>query len=92
MPGKKKKQTDANEPDGAFLLKVVMYMILASFWLKFPEPVEFFYVGLYGVPVGLFIGLAVASRDRFQIDRKIEYVVLIVMTVVTFFLPSGILL
>ncbi|OGL33164.1 hypothetical protein A3F64_02965 [Candidatus Saccharibacteria bacterium RIFCSPHIGHO2_12_FULL_42_8] len=80
------------ETDSAFLLKVVMYIILASIWLKFDTPIDLGFTGLYGIPVGLFIGLIVASQDKFQIDRKIEYVLLIVMTIVTYFVPAGIVL
>ena len=80
------------ETDSAFLLKIVMYIILASVCIKFQEPLDLFVVGISGVPIGLFIGLIVARQDRFQIDRKIEYVVLIVMTIVTYFIPAGIVL
>ena len=80
------------ETDSAFLLKVVMYVILASIWLKFDTPIDLGFTGLYGVPIGLFIGLIVASQDKFQIDRKIEYVLLIVITIVTYFVPAGIVL
>lgn len=91
MPRRNTKNTD-QETDSAFLLKVVMYIILASIWLKFDTPIDLGFTGLYGIPVGLFIGLIVASQDKFQIDRKIEYVLLIVMTIVTYFVPAGIVL
>lgn len=91
MSRKNTKNTE-QETDSAFLLKVVMYIILASIWLKFDTPIDLGFTGLYGIPVGLFIGLIVASQDKFQIDRKIEYVLLIVMTIVTYFVPAGIVL
>lgn len=91
MSRKNTKNTE-QETDSAFLLKVVMYIILASIWLKFDTPIDLGFTGLHGIPVGLFIGLIVASQDKFQIDRKIEYVLLIVMTIVTYFVPAGIVL
>jgi len=91
MP-KKNKNNVEDETDSTFLLKIVLYVILASIWIKFQTPIDLGFTALYGVPVGLFIGLIVASQDRFQIDRKIEYVLLIVMTVVTYFVPAGIVL
>ncbi|MBI3494375.1 hypothetical protein HY004_00115 [Candidatus Saccharibacteria bacterium] len=89
---KKKINILPEEKDSAFLLKIVMYIILASVWIKFQEPLDLFVVGISGVPIGLFVGLIVARQDRFQIDRKIEYVVLIVMTIVTYFIPAGIVI
>lgn len=92
MKSQKNKKFLPDETDGAFLLKIVMYIILASVWIKFQEPIDLGFIGLQGIPIGLFVGLLVASHDRFQIDRKIEYVVLIVMTIVTYFIPAGIVL
>lgn len=89
---KKNKKSSENETDGEFLLKIVMYVLLASFWIKFGEPIDAGIIPLGGLPVGLFIGLLIASHERFQIDRKIEYVVLIVITIVTYFLPAGIVI
>ncbi len=91
MPKKNKKNAE-EEADSTFLLKIVLYVILASIWIKFQTPIDIGFTELYGVPIGLFIGLIVASQDRFQIDRKIEYVLLIVMTIVTYFVPAGIVL
>ncbi len=91
MPRKNTKNNE-QETDSAFLLKVVMYIILASVWIKFQTPIDIGFTAIYGIPVGLFIGLIVASQDKFQIDRKIEYVLLIVMTIVTYFVPAGIVL
>lgn len=91
MPSKKSKKNE-QEPDSTFLLKIVLYVILASVWIKFQTPIDIGFTELYGVPVGLMIGLLVARHDRFQIDRKIEYVLLIVMTILTYFIPAGIIL
>lgn len=82
----------ANQPDSVFILKLVLYVVLGTFWLKFSQP---FIVGgfmISGVPLGLMMGLFFASRDRFQVDRKIEYAVLFVVTVVSYFVPAGILI
>ena len=89
---KRNKKSSENETDGEFLLKIVMYVLLASFWIKFSEPIDAGVIPLGGIPVGLLIGLLIASHERFQIDRKIEYVVLIVITIVTYFLPAGIVI
>jgi len=89
---KRKKQTLTVEPDSKFFLKLVLYVILGSFWLKFQHPVQLGGFLFNGFPLGLLIGLVFASHDHFQIDRKIEYAVLIIVTIVTFFLPAGIVI
>ena len=87
----KKQTNEQTESDGAYFLKLVLYIILGTLWIKFSEPVELFGLIINGFPLGLFVGLFFASHDHFQIDRKIEYAILIVMTIVTYFLPAGII-
>ncbi|MDQ3094177.1 MAG: hypothetical protein M3Q70_03325 [bacterium] len=74
------------ETDSEYFLKLTMYMILGAQWLrieKFPE-------WQIPIPYGLLIGFWFASRDHFQIDRKIEYAILLTATMVGFWLPIGI--
>ena len=87
MPAKKKKTTKTTESDGAYFLKLVLYVIVGSIWLKFTEPIMIGSFQLYGLPAGLVLGLIFASHDRFQIDRKIEYAVLIIVAIVSFIVP-----
>ena len=78
--------------DATYFLKIVLYIILGSFWIKFSSP---FYIGSFvvnGFPLGLLTGLVFASHDHFQVDRKIEYAILVIVTIVTFFLPAGIVI
>ena len=88
---KTKKQT-SGEPDSLYFLKLVLYVVLGSFWLKFAVPLPIGDFLIHGFPLGLIVGLIFASHDHFQIDRKIEYAVLIIVTIVTFFMPAGIIL
>lgn len=89
MP-KKTKTSRTVEKDSTYFLKLVIYVILGSFWLKFASPLHIGDATLNGLPIGLLIGLIFASHDHFQVDRKIEYAILIVMTVLSYFLPAGI--
>lgn len=89
MPKKTKTPT---ESDSTYLLKIVLYIILGSFWLRFSDPLLLGPVVLQGVPIGLFIGLLFARHDHFQTDRKVEYPLLIVVAVVSYFFDSGIVL
>jgi hypothetical protein len=87
-----KKTPPQQERDSTYFLKLVLYVIIGSFWLRFANPWTIGYVTLNGFPMGLLLGLLFASHDHFQIDRKIEYAILIIVTIITFFLPAGIVL
>jgi hypothetical protein len=88
MPTKKKhnKKSPA-EPDSVYFLKLILYVILGLTWLKFAEPVMIGDFTLFGLPLGFVLGLILASHDHFQIDRKIEYAILIITVVVGFVIP-----
>jgi hypothetical protein len=73
--------------DGVYLLKLVLYIILGSMWLKvsgggFQLP----------LPVGFIIGIIFASHEHFRIDRKIEYAALIISMLVGYIAPYGLYL
>ncbi len=76
------------EQDGAYLLKLLLYVIVGSQWLRVVDPTLTKQVP---IPIGLVVGLFFASHDHFQIDRKIEYAVLIVAMFLGFWLQNGIL-
>lgn len=80
------------EPDSVYFLKLVIYILLGALWLKFHTPVHIGPFIFNGFPIGLFIGLFLASHDKFQIDRKIEYAILIIITLLSYFLPVGIVI
>ena len=88
----KKKQKATDETDSAYFLKLVLYVVLGTFWLKFADPIQIGDFLVNGFPLGLILGLVFASHDHFQVDRKIEYAILIIMTILTYFLPAGIII
>lgn len=93
MKSKKTPKNQSGESDSAYFLKLVLYVIMGSIWLKFGEPLQITDTfQLMGLPVGLVIGLLFASHDHFQMDRKVEYAILVIMTIVSLFLPVGIIL
>lgn len=65
-----KKRTASVERDSSFFLKILIYFVFGSIWIKTNGYVVF--------PIGLIIGLLLTSHDHFKIDRKIEYAILIV--------------
>ncbi|HKR81804.1 MAG TPA: hypothetical protein VJR27_02270 [Candidatus Saccharimonadales bacterium] len=93
MPKRKQKSvstrakiaTASQEYDSVFLLKIALYLILGSMWLKLSHGNN---VQL-PIPVGLVVGVVFAFHDHFQIDRKIEYAVLLVAMLIGFFMPFG---
>lgn len=77
---KRKKNT---EKDSVYFLKLVMFFLLGVFWLRITVG-DNSYVGL---PLGLMFGLVFARHEHFRIDRKIEYAVLLVATVLSAYIP-----
>lgn len=82
---KKRSSRTKPEADSTYLLKLVMYLILGSLWVK----ISISDTSQLPLPVGFIVGLWFASKDHFQIDRKIEYAVLLVAMLVGFWLPIG---
>lgn len=81
------------ESDGTYFLKLVLVFLLATFWVKFGTPFSLGGLVFTAVPVGLLIGiLLVRIFEKHQADRKIWYALLIVVTVITFYDPSGIVI
>jgi hypothetical protein len=92
MVKKKTKKRINTESDSTYFLKIVLYVVLGSLWIKFASPLDLGGVVLNGFPFGLILGLIFASHDHFQVDRKIEYALLVLMTILTYFLPAGIVI
>jgi hypothetical protein len=83
---KKSSRKVVYEPDSTFFLKLVLYLILGSQWLRIESLPDW----SLPIPLGLLIGVYFASHEHFQIDRKIEYALLLVAAFVAFWLPMGI--
>ena len=82
----KRKPKQPVEKDGVYCLKLVLFFVLGCMWLRFG--------GTTGtpVPIGLMFGILFASHDHFQIDKKIEYAILLVATILSFIAPIGFVL
>ena len=87
MAKQKKRTKKQVEPDSAYFLKLVMYLIIGSQWIRIESLPDW----SIPIPAGLLIGLFFASHDHFRIDRKIEYALLLVSTFVSFWLPLGLI-
>ena len=81
------------EPDSTYFLKLVVVAILGSLWLKFQTPLSFGALVFNALPLGLLIGvLLVQQFETSPFDRRIWYAVLLVVAIVSYFLPAGILI
>ena len=58
------------EYDSIYFLKILLYLILGTLWVA-PN-------GERTVPLGLILGLIAVQHEKLQIDRKIEYAILLV--------------
>lgn len=70
------------ETDSTYFLKILLFFIVGAIWVN----VSVWNVAL---PAGLVLGVLFASHDHFQIDRKIEYVVLLVAATISYAAPVG---
>ena len=82
----KNKNRVAAEFDGVFVLKLVLYALLGSLWLKIHRSDLQSGVPL---PLGFAVGLVFASHEHFRIDRKIEYALLVLAALVGLIAPYG---
>ena len=88
MVKSKRKSTKvaSQNADSWFIYKIVAYMVAGSIWIRY-YPSSGVQLPL---PLGAIIAVVVASHEKFQIDRKLEYVVLILAMFIGFWLPIGI--
>ena len=81
------------ETDSIFFVKLVVCVVLAALWLRLKQPIELGIVAIQALPVGLIVGLILAVLiEKYQFNRKIWYVTLILMAIVTSFTPVGIMI
>jgi uncharacterized membrane protein YjdF len=63
----------AVETDNVYFLKILIYFVLGTIWIKIN--------GMPVIPVGGIFGVIIAQKDHFAIDRKVEYAILIISAV-----------
>ena len=79
--------------DGSFFLKLVVFVILSALWLRLKNPIEVGGLVVQAIPVGLFIALLLVLKiEKYQFNRKIWYVTIIFMAILTSFTPVGVII
>jgi hypothetical protein len=80
-----KKTTRSKQVDSVYFLKLVVYLLLGSLWVRIVTN-----TGVQvPVPIGLMLGLLLLRHERLQIDKKIEYALLLLAAFISFWLPLG---
>ena len=80
------------ESDSTYFLKLVVVVLLGTLWLKFAEPFMLGPLQFTAIPLGIIVGfLVVRAFEHHQEDRKIWYAVLLVVGVISYFVPAGII-
>ena len=95
MPKQTKPKTTSRkkttEPDSTYFLKLVVIVLLGTLWLKFKQPISWNGLTGNGVPVGMFLGLLLVEKfETYQTDRKIWYAILLVVGIICYFVPAGV--
>jgi dipeptide/tripeptide permease len=83
--GQAVKNKQSQELDSVYFLKMVFFLVLGSLWVRISSANS-----EIPLPLGLAIGVILASREQLQIDRKIEYAILIMAMFLGYWLPIGI--
>lgn len=71
---KRSKPAKAVEGDNTYFLKILIYLVLGTIWIKFN--------GYLVLPAGLLLGVIIAQKDHFAIDRKVEYAILLIAAII----------
>ena len=82
---KSRTQPSVQNWDGIFILKMVLYLILGAMWVKISHGSSLH----LPIPAGFIAGLLFAMHEHFQIDRKLEYTILLAAMLIGYIAPFG---
>lgn len=81
------------EADGVYFLKLIIVVILSTLWLKFAVPMTWNGIPFTAFPVGALITLVgIRLLEKDVIDRKIWFAVIVIVTIISYFVPAGIVI
>lgn len=81
------------EADSTYFLKLICIVILGTLWIKLATPLSWQGIPFGGLPLGTIIGLiGIKLFEKNPYDRRIWYAVLIIVTIICYFVPAGIVI
>lgn len=81
------------ESDGSYFFKLVVVLLLGTFWIKFNTPVTWLGMQFAAIPLGIAIGVILVKLfEKSMTNRKIWYAVLLVVGVISYFVPAGVII
>jgi len=80
-----KQKSSKQLSDSSYLLKLVLLIILGTLWIKTGNGQAW----QIPLPIGLILGLIIISHEKYRIDRRIDYAVLLVAMLIGFWAPIG---
>ena len=82
-----------HESDGVYFLKLVVIVLLGTLWLKFTTPLSWGGIPFAAFPLGALIAFtAIKLYEKNLYDRKIWYAVLLVIMIISYFVPAGVVI
>lgn len=79
-----------DEPDGVYVLKLALLLVISSFWIKVSTNAA---TGFQGIPVGVLLAFLLARQfEKNPLNRRIWYLLIIVVGLVSYFLPAGLVI
>lgn len=83
----------AAEPDGVYFLKLVVVVLLSTLWIKLATPLNWQGIPVAAFPLGaLFVLVAIRLFEKNPFNRKIWFAVLVVVAIISYFVPAGIVI
>ena len=83
----------ALEADSTYFLKLVIVVLLGTFWLKLKIPLTWQGLTLVAFPLGMVAGLiGIRLLEKNTFDRKIWYAVIIIVSIICYFGAAGIVI
>lgn len=81
------------EADGVYFLKLVVVVLLSTLWLKLATPLSWHGIPLGGFPIGAMVTIIIVRlMEKDPYDRKIWFAVLLVVTILSYYVPAGIVI
>jgi hypothetical protein len=81
------------EADSTYFLKLVVVVLLSTLWLKFATPLSWQNVPLGAFPLGALVAIiGIRLYEKNAIDRKIWFAVIVIVTILSYFVPAGIVI